>query len=140
MIIVTGAAGFIGSCLVGKLNNKGIKDIVIVDDFSRTEKSNNFTHKVFREKIERKDLFTWLPAHAKDIEFIFHIGARTDTTEFNMAVFEELNIVYSKNIWTFCTLHGIPLLYASSAATYGDGSLGYDDSHELIERLQPLNP
>ena len=140
MIIVTGAAGFIGSCLVGKLNNKGIKDIVIVDDFSRTEKSNNFTHKVFSEKIERKDLFTWLPAHAKDIEFIFHIGARTDTTEFNMAVFEELNIVYSKNIWTFCTLHGIPLLYASSAATYGDGSLGYDDSHELIERLQPLNP
>ncbi len=140
MIIVTGAAGFIGSCLVGKLNNKGIRDIVIVDDFSHPEKSNNFTHKVFREKVERKDLFSWLPAHAKEIEFIFHIGARTDTTEFNMQVFDELNLGYSKKIWTFCTEHGIPLVYASSAATYGDGSLGYDDSHGLVARLHPLNP
>lgn len=140
MIIITGAAGFIGSCLVGKLNNKGIKDIVIVDDFSRADKSNNYTHKAFREKVDRKDLFTWLPAHAKDIEFIFHIGARTDTAEFNMEVFEELNIGYSKNIWNFSSLHGIPMVYASSAATYGDGSLGYDDGHELSERLQPLNP
>jgi len=140
MIIVTGAAGFIGSCLVGKLNNKGIKDIVIVDDFSRIEKSNNFTHKVYREKVERKVFFDWLPAHANDIEFIFHIGARTDTAEFNMSVFEELNIGYSKSIWTFCTENSIPLIYASSAATYGDGSLGYDDNHELVSRLQPLNP
>jgi len=140
MIIVTGAAGFIGSCLVGKLNNKGIKDLVIVDDFSHAEKSNNFTHKVFLEKVERKELFSWLPAHAKEIEFVFHIGARTDTTEFNMQVFDELNLGYSKKIWAFCTEHGIPLVYASSAATYGDGSFGYDDSHELVPRLQPLNP
>jgi len=140
MIIVTGAAGFIGSCLVGKLNNKGIRDIVIVDDFSRAEKSNNYTHKAYREKVERKELFNWLPVHAKEVEFIFHIGARTDTTEVNMSVFEELNIGYSKNIWTFCTAHGIPLVYASSAATYGDGSLGYDDSHDLVARLRPLNP
>ncbi len=140
MIIVTGAAGFIGSCLAGKLNNKGIRDIVIADDFSRADKSNNFTHKVYLEKVERKDLFSWMPTHAKDIEFVFHIGARTDTTEFNMSVFEELNIDYSKKIWNFCTEHGIPLAYASSAATYGDGSLGYDDRHELVASLQPLNP
>ena len=140
MIIVTGAAGFIGSCLVGKLNNKGFKDIVIADDFSRLEKSNNFTHKVYREKVERKVLFNWLPAHAKEIEFVFHIGARTDTTEFDMSVFDELNLTYSKKIWTFCSQYGIPLVYASSAATYGDGSLGYDDDHDLVNRLQPLNP
>ena len=140
MIIVTGAAGFIGSCLVGKLNNRGITDIIIVDDFSHPEKSNNYTHKAYREKVGRKDLFSWMPARAKEIEFIYHIGARTDTAEFNMQVFDELNTGYSKKIWTFCAEHGIPLVYASSAATYGDGSLGYNDSHELVARLHPLNP
>jgi ADP-L-glycero-D-manno-heptose 6-epimerase len=75
------------------------------------------------------------------VDFVFHIGARTDTTEFNMAVFEELNIGYSKAIWTTCTLHQIPLVYASSAATYGDGALGYSDMDpELSFSLQPLNP
>ncbi len=140
MIIVTGAAGFIGSCLVGKLNNKGIKEIVIADDFSRADKINNYSHKVYLRKIERKDLFNWLPAHAKEIEFVFHIGARTDTSEFNMSVFDELNLGYSKKIWNFCSEYNIPLIYASSAATYGDGSLGYSDSHELVPRLKPLNP
>ena len=140
MIIVTGAAGFIGSCLVGKLNNKGIRDIVIADDFSRADKRNNFTRKVFREKVLRMDLFDWMQSRPKEIEFVFHIGARTDTTEFNMSVFEELNIGYSKKLWEFCCTHEIPLVYASSAATYGDGTLGYDDSHLLIPKLQPLNP
>jgi len=140
MIIVTGAAGVIGSCLVGKLNNKGIKDIIIVDDFSRTDKWNNFTHKVFREKVERSRFFEWMAGHFKDTEFIFHMGARTDTTEFNMSVFDELNLGYSKKIWNLCAEHSIPLVYASSAATYGDGSHGYDDKHELIPRLEPLNP
>jgi len=140
MILVTGAAGFIGSCLVSKLNNKGIKDIVISDDFTRADKSNNFTQKVFREKVQRKELFEWLTGHEKEIEFVFHIGARTDTTEFDMRVFDELNLGYSKKIWNFCTRNGIPLVYASSAATYGDGSLGYDDSHNLVNALRPLNP
>jgi ADP-L-glycero-D-manno-heptose 6-epimerase len=140
MIIVTGAAGFIGSCLVGKLNNRGIKDIVIVDDFSKKEKSANFIHKAVRGQVERSLFFTWLQDNHRDVEFIFHLGARTDTTEFNMSVFEELNLGYSKKIWNLCSEYGIPLIYASSAATYGDGSLGYDDSHELVPRLQPLNP
>jgi ADP-L-glycero-D-manno-heptose 6-epimerase len=140
MIVVTGAAGFIGSCLVGKLNNKGIKDIIIVDDFSRKEKSNNFSHKVVREQVERSRFFEWMENHYKDAEFIFHIGARTDTTEFNMSVFDELNLGYSKKIWNLCAEHCIPLVYASSAATYGDGSLGYNDSHDLVPLLQPLNP
>jgi len=140
MIIVTGAAGFIGSCLVSKLNNKGFKEIILVDDFSNQEKSNNLRNKIYSEKIERKIFFEWLERNHKDVKFIFHIGARTDTTEFNMAIFEELNLNYSKMIWKACSEYAIPLIYASSAATYGDGSLGYDDDHQLVEKLQPLNP
>ena len=140
MIIVTGAAGFIGSCLVSKLNNKGIKDIILVDDFSNPEKNRNTGNKSFVEKIDRRLFSTWLTANYKMVDFIFHIGARTDTTEFNMAVFDELNLNYSKTVWKDCSEFSIPLIYASSAATYGDGSLGYADDHALIPSLKPLNP
>lgn len=141
MIIVTGAAGFIGSCLVSKLNNKGLKDIVLVDDFSHASKKNNYIHKVYRELVDRRDFFKWLQKHDHDIDFIFHIGARTDTTEFNLTIFEELNLNFSKSVWNFCTLNHIPLIYASSAATYGDGSLGYDDQDPALSlKLNPLNP
>jgi ADP-L-glycero-D-manno-heptose 6-epimerase len=140
MVIVTGSAGFIGSCLVSKLNNKGIKDIVLVDDFSDGIKNRNIRNKSYLEKVDRKMFFDWLKQNHSDVEFIFHIGARTDTTEFNMAIFDELNLNYTKTMWNACSEYGIPLIYASSAATYGDGKLGYDDNHELIPRLQPLNP
>jgi len=140
MIIVTGSAGFIGSCLVSKLNNKGIKDIVLVDDFSDELKNRNTRNKSYLEKVGRKVFFEWLKKNYKNVNFIFHIGARTDTTEFNMAIFDELNLNYSKSVWNACSEYGIPLIYASSAATYGDGKLGYDDNHDLIPRLQPLNP
>ena len=140
MIIVTGAAGFIGSCLVGKLNNKGIKEIVIVDDFSKQEKSGNTERKAFEAKIERDHFFEWMEYNHEEVEFIFHIGARTDTTEFDKSVFDHLNLNYSKKIWALCTLHQIPLVYASSAATYGSGELGYNDDHALVRQLKPLNP
>jgi ADP-L-glycero-D-manno-heptose 6-epimerase len=141
MIVVTGAAGFIGSCMVGKLNNKGFANLVMVDDFSKKEKLPNFSRKTYLETVERINFFPWLAKHAGDVEFIFHIGARTDTTEFNMLVLDELNLNYSKKIWDACTEYGIPMIYASSAATYGDGCLGYDDQDpELSFRLQPLNP
>ena len=140
MIVVTGAAGFIGSCLVSKLNNKGLKEIVLVDDFSHASKSANIEHKSFRDKVERNVFFPWFNAHHKDVDFVFHIGARTDTTEFNMAIFDELNLNYSKSMWNACCEYKIPMVYASSAATYGDGTLGYDDDHVLINKLQPLNP
>ncbi len=140
MIVVTGAAGFIGSCLVSKLNNKGIKEIVLVDDFTHPEKSGNTQHKSFLLKVERSHFFPWLAENHRDVEFIFHIGARTDTTEFDMAIFDALNLNYSKSMWQACCDYNIPLVYASSAATYGDGSLGYDDDQELIAQLQPLNP
>ena len=140
MIVVTGAAGFIGSVMVGKLNNKGITDIVPVDDFSKKEKEKNLENKAIREKVERKEFFNWLEKNYQDVDFIFHLGARTDTTEFDMSVFDKLNLNYSKQMWEACSEYGIPLVYASSAATYGLGELGYEDSHDIIPDLKPLNP
>jgi ADP-L-glycero-D-manno-heptose 6-epimerase len=140
MIVVTGAAGFIGSCLVGKLNNKGITDIVLVDDFSKKEKKENTEHKAFKEAVHRDLFFGWCREHGCEIDFMLHIGARTDTAEFDQGVFDRLNLNYSKSIWELCTERDIPLIYASSAATYGIGDLGYKDDHELPFRLEPLNP
>jgi len=141
MIVVTGAAGFIGSCMVSKLNNKGIKDIILVDDFSKTVKDPNTLHKSFLAKIERSEFFHWLEKHAHEVEIIIHMGARTDTTEFSRQIFDELNLNYSKMVWNACINAGIPLIYASSAATYGDGLLGYSDMDDSLSfKLRPLNP
>lgn len=140
MIVVTGAAGFIGSVLVGKLNQMGISDIVVVDDFSNSEKNKNLANKKFKERVHRSDLFVWMEKSHQQIEFVFHIGARTDTTEFDVSVFDELNLNYTKTVWTICSRYNIPLVYASSAATYGLGELGYDDNHAIVPRLKPLNP
>jgi ADP-L-glycero-D-manno-heptose 6-epimerase len=140
MIVLTGAAGFIGSCLLSKLNNKGYKEIILVDDFSNGSKNMNILHKAYRDRVDRMLFFEWLDEHYQDVEFIFHIGARTDTAEFDMNVFDLLNLNYSKSIWNACVKYNIPLVYASSAATYGLGEFGYEDSHEIIENLKPLNP
>jgi ADP-L-glycero-D-manno-heptose 6-epimerase len=140
MIVVTGAAGFIGSNMVARLNADGFKDIVIVDDFSKKQKEVNYINKIFSEKVERNKFSEWLKSNHRFVQFVFHLGARTDTTEFNKSVFDELNLEYSKKVWEICVEYGIPLVYASSAATYGRGELGYNDSHEVIENLKPLNP
>jgi ADP-L-glycero-D-manno-heptose 6-epimerase len=140
VIIVTGAAGFIGSCLVGRLNEAGHTDLLIVDDFSFSEKNKNLIGKEFSQQIERTLLFDWLEQNKPTIEFVFHIGARTDTTEFNKEIFNELNEDYSKKIWNYCVNNKVPLVYASSAATYGLGEFGYSDNHEVIQKLVPLNP
>jgi ADP-L-glycero-D-manno-heptose 6-epimerase len=140
MIVVTGAAGFIGSCLVQKLNNLGFKDLILVDDFSHADKKKNLEDKKYFVQIERTSFFEWLSKKNPKIEFVFHIGARTDTTEFNKSIFDELNETYSQNIWNFCTGNNIPLVYASSAATYGLGEFGYSDEHSIIPKLCPLNP
>ncbi len=140
MIIVTGAAGFIGSCLIQKLNELKFRYIIAVDDFSTAEKNLNLANKAIMERVERKDLFSWLEKNNREVEFFFHIGARTDTTEFNTAIFDELNLDYSKKVWKACVDFQIPLVYASSAATYGLGELGYDDDEALLSSLKPLNP
>jgi ADP-L-glycero-D-manno-heptose 6-epimerase len=140
MIIVTGAAGFIGSVLVGKLNQIGIKDIVIADDFSNEKKSKNLKSKEFTKLIHRDDLFEWFDKNADKVDFVLHIGARTDTTEFNKDVFDVLNLDYTKSLWDRCVKNNTPIIYASSAATYGMGEFGYNDDHEIVDKLKPLNP
>ncbi|CAG5068303.1 ADP-L-glycero-D-manno-heptose-6-epimerase [Dyadobacter sp. CECT 9623] len=140
MIIVTGAAGFIGSGLISRLNQDGFQSIIAVDDFSKIEKAENLEGKTIKEKVERISLFEWIDANSRDIEFIFHIGARTDTTEFDKEIFDELNVNYSKSIWEKCVAYQIPLVYASSAATYGLGENGYDDDESTLDQLKPLNP
>ena len=140
MIIVTGAAGFIGSCLIGTLLKTGNDKIVAVDDFSKKEKDANLQNKEVFAFVERSVFFEWFEENHTQVEFVYHIGARTDTTEFDMAIFDELNIGYSKKMWAACTRFNIPLVYASSAATYGMGEHGYYDNHIVVEQLSPLNP
>jgi ADP-L-glycero-D-manno-heptose 6-epimerase len=139
-IVITGAAGFIGSCLAGYLNEQGFENLVLVDEFSRDDKEPNYKDKWFKNKIDRNDFFEWLFRDRPKVDFIFHIGARTDTTEFDYGIHQRLNVEYSQKIWNYCTVQNIPLVYASSAATYGAGELGYDDSHQLCHQLKPLNP
>ena len=140
MIIITGAAGFIGSCVLQKFNQEGYHDLVLVDDFSKKEKEANYIQKRYLELVDRNNFFNWLKNRSEKIDCIVHIGARTDTTEFNKAIFDELNVNYSKEIWNYCVENKVKLIYASSAATYGLGELGYDDDESKIGQLKPLNP
>ncbi len=139
-IVVTGAAGFIGSCMVGFLNKHGFENLVLVDEFSRENKVPNLEGKLYLQKVERNDFFEWLDDGENKIDCVFHLGARTDTTEFDYTVHEKLNVIYSKKIWQYCTQKKIPLVYASSAATYGMGEFGFKDDHDIADKLQPLNP
>lgn len=140
MKVVTGAAGFIGSCLISKLNEIGAQNIIAVDDFNRPEKKNNLTRLNIASYIDRGEFISWFKENSSTIEEVYHIGARTDTTEMDTAIFDLLNVNYSKDIWSICTKEKIPLIYASSAATYGLGEFGYSDNHEIISKLKPLNP
>jgi ADP-L-glycero-D-manno-heptose 6-epimerase len=140
MIVVTGAAGFIGSCMISRLNQDNFNSIIAVDDFSFPEKNKNLEGKTILERVDRMEFFDWLEKNEKLVEVIIHLGARTDTTEFDKEIFDVLNLDYSKKMWNACCDYHIPLIYASSAATYGGGEFGYDDNHEVIKKLKPLNP
>lgn len=140
MIVITGAAGFIASNVAGLLNHQGFNDLVLVDDFSKTEKKRNYQSLSYTEMVDRNLFFQWFDDHHEKIDFVIHLGARTDTTEFDYDVFQKLNVDYTIRMWDCCTKYQIPLIYASSAATYGMGELGYDDRHDVVNALQPLNP
>ena len=140
VIVVTGAAGFIGSYLTGYLNHLGFEKLVLVDDFSVVKKEANLEGKKFLHQVDRELFFDWCAKHTGEIGHIFHLGARTDTTEMDYAVHKRWNLDYSQRIWQLCTDNNIPLVYASSAATYGNGEHGYTDGHDVVTKLHPLNP
>lgn len=139
MIVVTGAIGFIGSAFVSYLNQLGYYDIIVVDDFYQWKKEKNLKGKRVHDWVHRDLFISYFEKQASQIEMVFHLGARTDTVSEDTAVFNLLNLRYSKEIWRICTANAIPLVYASSAATYGDGSFGFQDSHEIVSSLKPLN-
>ncbi|MFA0960867.1 ADP-glyceromanno-heptose 6-epimerase [Roseivirga sp. BDSF3-8] len=140
MIVVTGAAGFIGSVLISRLNKENYNHIVAVDKFDHPEKNKNLAGNRLLKKVDRSQLGQWIDENGEEIEFIFHIGARTDTSEFNKSLLWELNTDFTKMIWEKCIAFQIPLVYASSAATYGVGEYGYKDDESTIKKLKPLNP
>ncbi len=139
VIVVTGAAGFIASYLCGYLNMLGFEKLILVDDFSVDRKAPNTMNKKFIEKVHREHFFSWMQENGDKVGYVFHLGARTDTTEMDYEVHRKWNLDYSIAVWKECTARRIPLVYASSAATYGNGELGYVDSHEIVSQLQPLN-
>ncbi len=139
MIVITGAAGFIASNLAAMLIKENYKDIVLVDDFSYEQKSGNYSNKQVTALVNRDDFPQWLDRNHKMVQFIFHLGARTNTAEFDREILNKLNTEYSKTIWRKCVEYGLSLVYASSAATYGMGENGFDDSTNP-EILIPLNP
>lgn len=139
MILVTGAAGFIGSVLVKELNLKGRSDIWIVDRLESDEKWRNLAGLDFKDFIHADELFHLDTEFWDGITQIYHIGACSATTERNMDFLWENNVRYTQELFSISSQRKIPFLYASSAATYGDGDNGYSDNHEGIRNLRPLN-
>ncbi len=140
MIVITGAAGFIPSVLITRLNERKYTDLVLVDDFSRADRVNNYKEKDFNSLVERNEFMAWFDSNHEKVDFIIHLGARTDTSEQDVELFNRLNLNYTKDIWNKCIQYDIPLIYASSAATYGNGEEGFDDNHTGIPNLKPMNP
>ncbi len=140
MYLLTGAAGFIGSALLAYLNEQGVTDLILVDDFTNyPEKLPNLAGKQYRQKVERDALFATWDQEKWPLLGVYHLGARTDTAEPSTALFDRLNLNYTKEVWRRCTEQQIPLIYASSGATYGLGEHGYVDDDALPAVLEPLN-
>lgn len=134
MIIITGANGFIGSTLTSKLIELGYGNLLLVDNY--LEKRFEFDR---INKVDRSMFFSWFFTKKPKIDFIFHLGAKTDTLCMDQRLINNLNISFTKRLLMCATQYDIPIIFASSAATYGNGEYGYDDNHDLIDKLKPLN-
>ncbi len=141
MYIVTGAAGFIGSVFVSRMNHAGMTDLILVDELGSSERWKNLLGKRFSDYLHKDDLQAFLEnTDPDDIEGIVHMGACSSTVERDVDYLYRNNFLYTKMLAEYSMENDIRFIYASSAATYGDGSLGYDDGEEFIPSLRPLNP
>lgn len=139
LIIVTGGAGFIGSCVVRYLNDKGLNNIIIVDDLGKTEKWKNLVGKKFVDIISKHQLFAWLEGKESIIEAFIHLGACSDTVEIDASYLLENNYQYSVRLAEYALKNEHRFIYASSAATYGNGLKGFKDDVDQLYQLEPLN-
>jgi len=143
MILITGACGFIASALTWKLNESGRNDIILSGELEKEDKWLNIRDRDYYDWVHKNDLFDWLSIeeNAAKITSVVHMGACSATTEADMDFLMDNNYEYTKKLWKFCTKRDINYIYASSAATYGLGELGYDDdvSPEELKKLKPLN-
>ncbi len=142
MILVTGAAGFIGSNLIAALDQPGAGRLVACDLLGDGDKWRNLAKHRISEIVAPEDLFDFLAGNAHDLECIYHLGAISSTTETDVDLIMRVNVRLSQDIWKWCAQHEVPLIYASSAATYGDGEAGFGDDPApgALARLSPLNP
>ena len=138
-IVVTGAGGLIGSGVVRYLNDQGYKNVVLVDVLDHPEKIKNLEGKVYQELIGIDTLFPWLKGKEREIKAIIHLGACSDTMEMDAFYLHNNNTCYTQRLAEYALGNGIRFIYASSAATYGDGERGFSDDHEELEQLLPLN-
>ena len=134
MIVITGVLGFIGSRLALHLQKEGYNALVGVDNFSKKASALSLSLRV-----DRRDFLSWFAKNASQVEFIFHMGARSNQQETNEDVLYELNTLFSQRIFSLCTESQVPIVYASSASTYGDGSQGFVDEEKDIEALEPIS-
>ena len=141
MLVVTGGGGFIGSALVWALNEAGHADIVIVDRFGTGDKWRNIAKRDFYEIVAIERLPAWLDRFGGEVETVFHLGANASTTERDADLIIDTNLNASIALWRWCAANGRKLIYASSAATYGDGTQGFDDAGgiAMLKRLRPMN-
>jgi ADP-L-glycero-D-manno-heptose 6-epimerase len=138
-ILITGAGGFIGGYFARYLNQQDYYNLILVDNFHNHKKITNTRGIRYSRAMEREYLFSWLYLNKPQIDFVIHLGARADTTETEKYIFDSLNLKYSKELFEYCAYKKIPMIYASSAATYGHGELGFNEEMAPPPLLKPLN-